>query len=56
MFYSFQYSVYWCARNIDNKELSYLHIWPYFYGILWLIIYYRSVIGNKGFTCKVRLC
>ena len=38
-----------------NKILSYLHFLSYFYAILWLIIYYFCLIGDKGFTCKVEL-
>ena len=45
----------WCAWNIYNKILSYLYFLPYFYAILWLIIYYLCLIGDKGFTCKVEL-
>ena len=45
----------WCAWNIYNKVLTYLHIYSYFYVILCLIIQYLCVAGNKDFTCKVGL-
>ena len=32
-----------------------MHFLPYFYAILWLIIYYLFLIGDKGFTFKVEL-